>query len=215
MIDPSDVTAVIPCHRTPPPPELAHAVARQVGELVLVDNGMRTAGLEWPVIRCARRGKGYAVQAAIEELRRRARPPRAVLFLDCDGQHPPDAIPDFIAAAERADLVIGSRYAMRRAVPLVRRLSNGIANAAVSARTHSLVPDSQCGMRLLHGRALYEIPFPGGAMESETRHLVRCLTAGLPVGWVSIPAIYHGEPSSFRAIRDSLAVMRAAIGPSS
>jgi hypothetical protein len=64
-------------------------------------------------------------------------------------------------------------------------------------------------MRLLHGAAL-EIPFPGGAMESETRHLKDCLAAGVAVGWIPIPAIYDGAPSTFRPLRDSLAVLRAA-----
>lgn len=213
MIDPAHVTAVIPCHRQPPSPELALAVSGLVGELLLVDNGMGPVGGPWQVIPCQRRGKGHAIAAAIEHLLGREAPPDAVLFLDCDGQHPPDAIPEFLGTAERAELVVGSRYQMRRAVPLVRRVANGIANGAVSARTRTLVPDSQCGMRLLRGRALRDVAFPGGAMESETRHLVRCLRAGVDVAWVPIPAIYHGEPSSFRAVRDSASVMRAALGP--
>ena len=65
-------------------------------------------------------------------------------------------------------------------------------------------------MRLLTRRALYDIAFPGGGFEAETLHLKACLRAGVPVAWVPIPALYAGEPSSFRSVRDSLVVLRAA-----
>lgn len=71
--------------------------------------------------------------------------------------------------------------------------------------------DSQCGMRLMRGRALSDMEFPAGGMESETRHLKRCLLGGIPVAWVPIPAIYKDERSSFRTLRDSVVVMRAAL----
>ena len=69
--------------------------------------------------------------------------------------------------------------------------------------------DTQCGMRLLRGRALHEVPPPPGGFEAETAHLKRCLRAGVPVAWVPIPAIYEGEPSSFRPLRDSARIARA------
>jgi dolichol-phosphate mannosyltransferase len=39
-----------------------------------------------------------------------ARPYSHVLEMDCDLSHPPEALPDMLAAAEGADLVLGSRY---------------------------------------------------------------------------------------------------------
>lgn len=97
-------------------------------------------------------------------------------------------------------------------MPVVRRLANRISSSVVSRTSGEFAPDSQCGMRLLHRRALFDVPFPAGRMDSETRHLKRCLAAGVTVGWVPIPAIYPGQASSFRPVRDSVAVMRAAIG---
>jgi hypothetical protein len=75
------------------------------------------------------------------------------------------------------------------------------------------VRDTQCGMRLLRGRALTYVQFPGGGFEAETRHLKRCIRAGICVQWVPIPAIYEGAPSSFRPIRDVARVTRAALTP--
>ena len=44
-------------------------------------------------------------------------------------------------------------------------------------------------------------------------HLRRVLRAGFSVGWVPMPAIYGAERSSFRAGRDSAAVLWALVRP--
>lgn len=215
------VTAVMPCHAAAPDPALLDRLTQRVGAVVLVGDGMpeqaarrldalaaerglRTAHL------ARRSGKGHALVAGLAAAR--AVPGTdAVLTIDADGQHPPEAIPRFLVAAADAELVIGDRFRDPRAVPLVRRLANRTANATVTARTRLPVPDSQCGMRLLRGCALHEVPFPPGRMEAETRHLMACLRAGVRVGWVTIPAIYDGAPSAFRPLRDSAAVMACAL----
>ena len=66
-------------------------------------------------------------------------------------------------------------------------------------------------MRLLTRRALVEIPVEEGGYEAETVHLSRCLRAALRVEWVAIPAVYNGSPSSFRPVRDSVAVLAACL----
>jgi hypothetical protein len=205
---------------------LLEQVTAVVGHLLLVDDGMgwpaaaeldrraRAAGAD--VLHLASRsGKGHALVAGLRRLRAGPRPYAAVLMIDADGQHPVAAIPAFLAAAEHAELVIGNRFAaFPAAMPRTRRAANRIASVLLSATTAMPVPDSQCGMRLLHGRALAEVGFPGGGMEAETRHLKRCLLAGVPVAWVPIPALYDGEPSAFRPARDSIAVLTAAVaGP--
>ena len=75
------------------------------------------------------------------------------------------------------------------------------------------IRDTQCGMRLLRGRALHEVEFPHGGYEAETVHLRRCLAAGVEVAWVPIPAISGDERSSFRPVRDGVRVLRAAVEP--
>jgi hypothetical protein len=96
-------------------------------------------------------------------------------------------------------------------MPWARRLANRLASRVLGLATGHPVRDSQCGMRLLRGRALLEVAFPGGGYEAETRHLKACLRAGVPVAWVPIPAVYDGEASSFRPVRDSLRVLWAVI----
>ena len=134
-------------------------------------------------------------------------------MVDGDGQHPPDRVPDFLAAAERAEMVIGDRFGDLRGMPLERRAANVAASLLISLTTGRRVRDTQCGMRLLRGRALTEVVFPVGGYEAETRHLVGCLRSGIPVAWVPIPARYGGgEVSSFRRLRDSARIACAALG---
>jgi dolichol-phosphate mannosyltransferase len=187
-----------------------------VGRLVVVDDGVPVSvrpELSRVVLEAGgsvRRaggpgGKGSAIASSIEWLQATGEP-EAVLVMDADGQHPPEVIPQFLAAALRAELVIGNRFADPRRMPLVRRLSNRAASRLLAARTGVVVYDSQCGMRLLRGRALREVPPARGGYEAESEHLKRCLLAGVSVEWVPIPAIYDGQASSFRVLRDGVRV---------
>ena len=216
------VTALVPAHREPPSDELLNELGAQVGCVLVVSDGMPEAALhalrrraQWrdlEILELDRRnGKGTAIAVGLELLLGRAVPPEAVIVVDADGQHPPEVIPRFLEAAGRGELVVGDRFANLRAMPIHRRFANLIARAAVRRTTGREVQDTQCGMRLLRGRALSELRFPGGGYEAETIHLVRCLAAGVRVAWVPIPTIYGTEASSFRPIRDSIAVLRAAL----
>jgi membrane-associated phospholipid phosphatase len=68
-------------------------------------------------------------------------------------------------------------------------------------------------MRLFRAEALRAVQLPSGRYEGETRHLKALISRGHDVGWVPMPAIYGGEPSSFRPVRDTLHVMRAIVAP--
>jgi glycosyltransferase involved in cell wall biosynthesis len=191
-----------------------------VGEVLIVDDGMgedqaaRTARLAAEtgagLLRLPRNfGKGHAVAAARRFLLAREPGPQAVVVLDADGQHRPSALPALLDAAAQADLVVGDRTAGRHAMPLPRRITNHLSSRLLARITGAPVPDSQCGMRVLRGRALREIEFPGGRYEAETRHLKECLRAGVSVAWVPIPVVYEGETSSFRPARDGVRVLAA------
>jgi Glycosyl transferase family 2 len=222
-VDASAAGALVPCHREPPAETLLRRLVAQVPRVTLVDDGMPppaaraleqlTGALQLEVLHLGRHsGKGHAIATGIHSLLSSESPPEGVLIVDSDGQHPPEAIPRFLAGSAGADLVIGNRFGDHGGrMPPVRWCANRFSSRLVSLRTGVRVPDSQCGMRLLHGRALTEIEFPRGGMDSETRHLRRCLRAGVAVAWVPIPAIYGGFPSSFRPLRDSVAVLRAAV----
>ena len=209
------VRAVVPCHVNAPAPSLLAAIARAVDGVLVVDDGLpahERARLDGAaVLRLGgNHGKGTAV--ARGAARCVADGYDAVLVVDGDGQHPPDAIPRFLAAGERAELVIGDRFGDLRGIPAVRRAANLAASLGMSVVARRRVRDTQCGMRLLRGRALGAVPPPEGGFEAETAHLKACLRADVRVAWVPIPAIYEGEPSSFRALRDGARIARALVG---
>jgi glycosyltransferase involved in cell wall biosynthesis len=196
-------------------------VKAHVGDVLLVDDGMpaegaaelarlaATAGvglLRLP----ANCGKGHAIAAGRRHLLGRSPAPQAVIVLDADGQHPPSAIPALLTAAAQAELVIGDRLG-DFGMPPLRRFTNRLSSRLLALVTGHPVPDSQCGMRLLRGRALREVEFPGGRYEAETLHLKRCLRSGVRVAWVPIPALYGGQPSSFRSVRDGTRVLGALL----
>ena len=208
------LAALIPCHVSPPRPELIEAIRAQVDHVLVVDDGLPVEAAadlgDVEVLQLGgNHGKGTAIARGLSRLGGDA---DGVLLIDADGQHPPSAIPAFRAAAGDAELVIGNRFGELGRIPLERRLATLAASAALTAVTRRRIADSQCGMRLLRGRALHEISFPEGRFEAETIHLKRCLREGLRVASVPIPAIYDGHSSAYRAVVDSVRIARALAG---
>jgi maltose/moltooligosaccharide transporter len=213
------IVAVMPSYNDVPEPALLERVREHVDSVVLVDDGSDervarrldalAAEFELELVRLEQRsGKGSAVRAGIDRARARA---DAVLVIDADGQHPAEAIPEFIAAARDAELVIGDRLADLEQMPLQRRLANRATRRAFQLVTGHEVRDTQNGMRLLRGRALETLP--AGGYEAETAHLRGVLREGRAVAWVAIPSIYGTEQSSFRAGRDGARVLWALVRP--
>lgn len=221
---PLRVTAVVPCHI---PDSLEDVVARlrpHVEDVVVVADGIPpgdeavlerlVAASNVELLRLPENaGKGDAVAAGAELVLARAHRPDALIVVDADGQHPPERVPAFAAAAAGADLVIGDRSADRASMPWTRRLTNSVSSGLLALRLRRRVPDSQCGMRLIRLAALERVPFPPGRYEAETHHLRAAARAGLAIAWVPVPTIYAGAESSFRPVRDTARVLHALLAP--
>ena len=213
------VAAVMPAYNDVPSAALVREALEHVDRLVLVDDGSSpevareldglAADFDLELVRLPERGgKGTAVRAGVERVRGSH---DAVLVLDADGQHPAESIPAFLAAGRDAELVIGDRFGDLGEMPFHRKASNRTTRRLFQLATGREVRDSQNGMRLLRGRALETLP--SGGYEAETAHLRRFLSEGGSVAWVPIPAIYGGERSSFRPVRDSARVLWALVRP--
>jgi len=77
--------------------------------------------------------------------------------MDADGSHDPRSLPHFIAAARRADVVVGSRYMRGVSVinwPMQRILLSWFANRYVRWLTGLPLTDCTSGYRLYRRRAL-------------------------------------------------------------
>ncbi len=202
------VAALIPAYQAAP--HLAGVLARLAAlaeppETLVVDDGSRDGTGE--VARRAgvrvltfpeNRGKGHALLAGFRELAEFD----GVVTLDADGQHPPECLPEFVAAARRgADLVLGVRE-RSASMPPVRRLANGIASAWAGWLAGQPVGDSQCGYRWYGRRVLQRTPITPGRYEVESEVIVRASRLGFRIVQVPIPTVYGEEESQIRTGRD-------------
>jgi glycosyltransferase involved in cell wall biosynthesis len=135
------------------------------------------------------------------------------LFLDADGQHPPEAIPWFLQAAEavRATFVMGNRLHDVSSMPYHRRLSNWITSWILSRKTGQKIHDSQCGFRLIHRSCLEHFRPVTCHYETETEILLHAARNGAQFASVNIPTIYQGQRSSIDNICDTIRFLRLIV----
>ncbi|MCK6521996.1 glycosyltransferase family 2 protein [Myxococcota bacterium] len=114
---------------------------------------------------------------------------QALVQLDADGQHPPEAIPALIAGLDRADLVIGSRWLGEPgyAVPPLRRLGMRALSAWLQGLTGLRVRDTTSGLMALSPRAVsfFATSFPEEI--ADTNVLARAWRAGLVIAELPVP----------------------------
>ena len=215
---------------TPPPPSLAvvipafDAAATLPGVLervrgvvpgaavVVVDDGSddetacaAAAGGALVVRHPANRGKGRALASGLGAALAIGAP--AVVTMDADGQHPPEAIPVLVRVLEEGswDLVVGSR-ARGAGMPAGRQASNWLSSALVSRAVGFRVPDSQSGFRAMRRDVAAAVRPRGERYEFETEFLIVAARLGFQVGSVAVPTVYDGTPSHFRYGADTLAI---------
>jgi hypothetical protein len=121
-------------------------------------------------------GKSAALNTGLELARPHS--PRALIFLDGDGQHQPEDIPRLVAPvlAGEADMVVGSRYLDRRnAAPRWRQAGQLALTAFTNTLSATPLSDSQSGFRAFSPQALAQLQFsqPGFTAESEMQFLAR------------------------------------------
>ena len=201
------VAALVPAYQAAP--FLGDVLVRLSGlaappHVLVVDDGSRDAtaevarGFGAEVLSFAgNRGKGAALAAGFERLAEFD----AVVTLDADGQHPPECLPAFVAAAEQgADVVLGARD-RSAGMPPLRRFANGFSSGWASALAGCEIHDSQCGYRLFRRAVLARTPIGRGRYEVETEMAIRAARLGFRFAEVRIPTVYGGE-SHLSLVRD-------------
>jgi dolichol-phosphate mannosyltransferase len=117
-----------------------------------------------------------------------------VITMDCDFSHDPADVPRLVAAAEQADVVVGSRYVggggVRNWGPLRRAISRGgclYAQVILGARVRDLTGGFKCYRRRVLGEiGLERISSKGYAFQIETTY--RALRSGFRV--VEVPIVF-------------------------
>jgi glycosyltransferase involved in cell wall biosynthesis len=149
------------------------------------------------------RGKGHAVRSGIAALA--ARDFTQVLLLDGDLQHLPSEAHLLIDAAARtgADVVLGERRFERAEMPASRYHANRLGSRALSWFVGVPLRDTQCGFRLVRLQALRDLPLRARGYEIETEMLVKLWRRGATLASVPISAVYAGQASKLRPVRDT------------
>jgi len=209
---PVECAVVIPCLNEAATIGAVVAGARRYVPTILVvddgstDNtGVVAEQADAEVLRHAEtRGKGAALQTGWRAARERGF--QWALTMDGDGQHSPDDIPAFRNCAERtaADLIVGNRMLNLRSMPWQRRIVNGWMSRRISKAAGRLLPDSQCGFRLMNLDAWAALPITTTHFEVESETLLGFAAAGCKIEFVPVQVIYQAERSKIRPLRDAL-----------
>jgi glycosyltransferase involved in cell wall biosynthesis len=191
--------------------DLVRAVRRHVSTVVVVDDGSQdetgrlavAAGAT--VLRHARpQGKGAALGTGLRALRELGL--AWAVVMDGDGQHAAGDIPAFLQQAQREGecLIVGNRAPHAERMPWLRRVANRWMSAWLSQLTGTLLPDSQCGFRMLPLAAWETLAIRTTHFEIESEMLTAFLDAGYAVRFVPIQVIYGNERTKISLVKDSV-----------
>jgi glycosyltransferase involved in cell wall biosynthesis len=210
-IDRTTVAAVIPAYLEEK--HIADVVGRtlqQLNHLLVIDDGStdataetaRKAGAE-VIVHPQNRGKGESIKTGLRHWLERDF--TYVIILDGDGQHRPEEIERFLAAAvTRAELLVGTRMNDVREMPLLRRSVNRYMSASISRLCGQPIPDTQCGFRMVHRSLIPDLLGGADRFEYETEMLILASRKGCRIESVPITTVYSDEVSSIHPVRDTI-----------
>lgn len=149
------------------------------------------------------RGKGAALTTGLREAHRLGF--HFALLLDGDGQHAPADIPAFFQCCRQtnAELIVGNRMNRSEQMPWLRRVVNRWMSRHLSKLAGRLLPDSQCGFRLVHLATWAGLSVQAEHFEIESEMLLAFVDAGARLEFVPIQVIYRSEQSKIHPWRDT------------
>jgi glycosyltransferase involved in cell wall biosynthesis len=184
-----------------------------IDDVLVVDDGSNdgtaeaalAAGAE-VVVLPENRGKGAALREAFAILFSRGF--AGVVTIDADGQHLPEEVPRLLAAADGADLVLGTRDHLFREMGRVRRVSNRLSSQAISWAAGQAISDVQTGFRFYTRKLIERTGFPESGFEAESVVVVRAVRLGLRVTTtpIRLGCADGRNTSHYRPVVDSLRI---------
>jgi len=129
-----------------------------------------------------------------------------IVTIDCDGQHEPQRIPQFIEACQDVDIVSGSRYLERfpgdSEPPGARRRINQQIATELNRRLGLSLTDAFCGFKAYRVASLQRLRLTDTGYAMPIELWVQAAAAGLEVVELPVPLIYLDEARSFGGVLD-------------
>ncbi len=147
------------------------------------------------------RGYGHSMQDMIRRADRDGYD--WLITMDCDLQHEPAAIPEFLEAIDRgdADVVSGSRYL--RALgsadtpPADRRTINAAMTRMLNERLHLSLTDAFCGFKAYRTDACAALQLDIDGYDFPMQFWVQAAQSGLRITEIPVKLIYNDPDRSF------------------
>lgn len=211
-IDRSTVAAVIPAYlEEKHVGDVVRRTLQQLANVVVVDDGSsdatadaaRKAGAD-VIVHEQNLGKGESIKSGFRYWLEHGA--AYVVILDADGQHLPEEIERFLAAAASGigELLIGTRMNDVREMPFLRRAVNRYMSRKISRACGQDIPDTQCGFRMVHRSIMSNLLGGTERFDYETEMLILASRAGCRIASVPISTVYSDEVSSIHPVRDTL-----------
>lgn len=207
-----NIAAIIPAYQEEKHVrDVVERTLRQVDHVLVVDDGSTdqtaanatAAGAE-VIVHERNLGKGESIKTGLRHCLERGGYGHIVI-LDADGQHLPEEIARFIAAAPLgAQLLVGTRMKDVRRMPFIRKVVNRYMSHTISRVCGQDIPDTQCGFRMLHADVVPHLLHGSERFEYETEMLIIVSRKGYRIDSVPISTVYLDEVSSIHPVRDSI-----------
>jgi glycosyltransferase involved in cell wall biosynthesis len=211
----SQTAAVIPAYQDEKHiGDIVRRTREQLAHVLVVDDGSsdrtgqraRDAGAD-VIVHDQNRGKGDAIKTGLEH----SLEATWVILLDSDGQHLPEEIDRFLAAAARATqptFLIGNRMNNVTGMPFIRRVVNRYMSRQISRVCKQEIPDTQCGFRMLDRQLIPELLGGGDRFDYDTEVLILVSRKGYRIESVPITTVYTDQVSKIRPLRDAIRFLK-------
>lgn len=184
-------------------------VVERATDVLVVDDGSHdgTAELLLPrrdialITHPVNRGYGAALISAFDYAVRENY--ELLITIDCDGQHEPQRILDFVAAYEKspADIISGSRYlqdfATGHTAPVGRRRINHHITQMLNARLKLNLTDAFCGFKAYRVASLPKLNLTETGYAMPLELWVQAACSDFRIEEIAVPLIYLDETRSF------------------
>jgi glycosyltransferase involved in cell wall biosynthesis len=135
-------------------------------------------------------GKGITLRKAISYLMQEQEFDY-VIIMDGDGQHSPNDLDLFLEKAKAGfPFVVGNRMDNPVGMPMTRIYTNKFMSKLISKIARQVIPDSQCGYRLIKREVLEKIIINTKKYEIESEILIKAARNGYVIISVPIQSIY-------------------------